>query len=257
MVCSKCQRLKSVTSLRLPETCWWISFQHVASRNKSETRARLLDLAGFQQLCCSLTWLRILLSADLSKVEVMAFGLVVVTVIWVNMLPAQQTCLGITAMKWVLCHCCCWNWHVSSNKTLALNSNDMVYIVQENVQSGWLWKQGGIVRSWHRRYFIMKGDYIYYFGSDDDCGNGKPPLGSIFLPGNRIVEVPFSSGDAEKFQFEIQTGLSVMLLRLIGCWPHKLYLYCFIYSELHMSQFFTIWNDSWFFEIMYQLKGEL
>jgi len=81
------------------------------------------------------------------------------------------------------------------------------------VKCGWLRKQGGIVRSWHRRYFVMKGDYIFYYASDDDCTSGKPPLGSVFLPGNRVVEIPFSSGDAEKFQFEIQTGLFAMLPR--------------------------------------------
>jgi len=52
----------------------------------------------------------------------------------------------------------------------------------------------------------MKGDYIYYYGSDDDCMSGKPPSGSIFLPGTQVAEVPFSSSDAEKFQFEIQSG---------------------------------------------------
>jgi len=85
---------------------------------------------------------------------------------------------------------------------------------QENVKSGWLWKQGGIVKSWHRRYFVMKGDYIYYYSSDDDCVGGKPPLGAIFLPGNRVVDVPFSSSDAEKFQFEIQTGLFLLQIWL-------------------------------------------
>jgi len=75
------------------------------------------------------------------------------------------------------------------------------------VKAGWLRKQGGYVKSWHRRYFIMKGDYLYYYSSDDDCVSGKPPLGFIFLPGNHVVEVPFTPGDAEKFQFEIQPGL--------------------------------------------------
>jgi len=78
------------------------------------------------------------------------------------------------------------------------------------MKCGWLRKQGGIRKAWHRRYFIVKGDYIYYYGSDDDNASGKPPLGSIFLPGNRVVEVPFVSSDAEKFQFEIQTGLFLL-----------------------------------------------
>lgn len=55
----------------------------------------------------------------------------------------------------------------------------------------------------------MKGDYLCYYNSEDDFLSGKPPLGSIFLPGNHVVEISFTPGDAEKFQFEIQTGLSV------------------------------------------------
>jgi len=67
------------------------------------------------------------------------------------------------------------------------------------------------MKSWHRRYFVMKGDYVYYYGSDDDCLAGKAPLGFIFLPGSQVVEVPFALGDVEKFQFEIQTCESVSL----------------------------------------------
>jgi len=52
----------------------------------------------------------------------------------------------------------------------------------------------------------MKGDLIYYYTSDDDAVTGKRPLGSIFLPGNHVVEIPYTASDAEKFQFEIQTG---------------------------------------------------
>lgn len=82
------------------------------------------------------------------------------------------------------------------------------------MKSGWLRKHGGIVKSWHRRYFVMKGDYVYYFNSDEDFVSGKPPLGSIFLPGNHVIEIPFTPGDTEKFQFEIQTGLTVWLFSL-------------------------------------------
>ena len=102
---------------------------------------------------------------------------------------------------------------VCSTIDLLCNSYTLAYFAQENVKSGWLRKQGGIVRSWHRRYFVMKGDYIFYYASDDECTSGKPPLGSVFLPGNRVVEIPFSSGDAEKFQFEIHSGLFAVLPR--------------------------------------------
>lgn len=80
------------------------------------------------------------------------------------------------------------------------------------MKSGWLRKQGGIVKSWHRRYFIMKGDYLYYYTTDDDYITGKQPLGNIFLPGNHVAEIPYTPADSEKFQFEIQTGLYLLLV---------------------------------------------
>jgi len=68
------------------------------------------------------------------------------------------------------------------------------------------------VKSWQRRYFVMKGDYICYYSSEDDCISGKPPLGFIFLPGNHVVEVPFTAGDGEKFPFEIRPGMYQLVI---------------------------------------------
>lgn len=34
--------------------------------------------------------------------------------------------------------------------------------------SGWLLKEGVSVRSWKRRYFVLKGDYLFYF-KDTEC----------------------------------------------------------------------------------------
>jgi hypothetical protein len=74
-------------------------------------------------------------------------------------------------------------------------------IDQRSVKSGWLKKQGGVVKSWHKRWFTLKGDSLYYFQSEDES---KSPVGSIFLPGNRVVEI--SPSEPEKFLFEIVPG---------------------------------------------------
>ncbi|XP_060067022.1 rho GTPase-activating protein 24-like [Ylistrum balloti] len=64
---------------------------------------------------------------------------------------------------------------------------------------GWLRKQGGMVKTWHRRWFCLNGDCLFYFSKEDDLR----ALGSIFLPGNRVVEHPFNPDDPEKFLLEI------------------------------------------------------
>lgn len=74
---------------------------------------------------------------------------------------------------------------------------------QRSLKSGWLKKQGGVVKSWHRRWFVLKGDQMFYFSSDDE---NKAPLGSIFLPGNRVMEQAMIPGEPDKFLFEILPG---------------------------------------------------
>ncbi len=74
---------------------------------------------------------------------------------------------------------------------------------QQSVKTGWLRKQGGMMKTWQRRWFTIKGDHMYYFSSEDES---KTPLGWIFLPGNRVVEHPFNTNDADKFIFEILPG---------------------------------------------------
>ena len=75
---------------------------------------------------------------------------------------------------------------------------------QKSMRSGWLRKQGGVVKSWHRRWFTIKGDSMYYYSSEDES---KSPLGSIFLPGNKVIEFPYSVQEPEKFLFSVVPGM--------------------------------------------------
>ncbi|XP_062589733.1 rho GTPase-activating protein 24-like isoform X2 [Saccostrea cucullata] len=73
---------------------------------------------------------------------------------------------------------------------------------QRIIRCGWLKKQGGMVRTWHRRWFCLNNDFLFYFAKEDD----SRPLGCIFLPGNRVSEIPFNPDDPEKCLFEISAG---------------------------------------------------
>ena len=74
--------------------------------------------------------------------------------------------------------------------------------MQETLKQGWLKKQGGVVKSWHNRWFTLKGDQLYYYTSE----NESKMQGTIFLPGNKVLELPRVPNEPEKFLFEITTG---------------------------------------------------
>ncbi|XP_071972178.1 rho GTPase-activating protein 24 isoform X3 [Engystomops pustulosus] len=73
---------------------------------------------------------------------------------------------------------------------------------QNAIKCGWLRKQGGFVKTWHTRWFVLKGDQLYYFKDEDEM----KPLGTIFLPGNRVVEHPCNDESPGKFLFEVVPG---------------------------------------------------
>ncbi|KAM3938439.1 rho GTPase-activating protein 24 isoform 2-T2 [Leptodactylus fuscus] len=73
---------------------------------------------------------------------------------------------------------------------------------QNAIKCGWLRKQGGFVKTWHTRWFVLKGDQLYYFKDEDEM----KPLGTIFLPGNRVVEHPCNEESPGKFLFEVVPG---------------------------------------------------
>uniref|UniRef100_A0ACB8E9H2 Rho GTPase activating protein 24 n=1 Tax=Sphaerodactylus townsendi TaxID=933632 RepID=A0ACB8E9H2_9SAUR len=36
------------------------------------------------------------------------------------------------------------------------------------IKCGWLRKQGGFVKTWHTRWFVLKGEQLYYFKDEDE-----------------------------------------------------------------------------------------
>ncbi|XP_063165971.1 rho GTPase-activating protein 24 isoform X1 [Candoia aspera] len=73
---------------------------------------------------------------------------------------------------------------------------------QVAIKCGWLRKQGGFVKTWHTRWFVLKGEQLCYFKDEDEA----KPLGTIFLPGNRVIEHPSSDENPGKFLFEVIPG---------------------------------------------------
>ncbi|KAI7795696.1 putative rho GTPase-activating protein 24-like [Triplophysa rosa] len=73
---------------------------------------------------------------------------------------------------------------------------------QDVLRCGWLRKQGGFVKTWHTRWFVLRGDQLYYYKDEDET----KALGTISLPGNRVTEHPSSGDEGGKFLFEVIPG---------------------------------------------------
>uniref|UniRef100_A0A667X2Y2 Rho GTPase-activating protein 24 n=1 Tax=Myripristis murdjan TaxID=586833 RepID=A0A667X2Y2_9TELE len=70
------------------------------------------------------------------------------------------------------------------------------------IRCGWLRKQGGFVKTWHTRWFVLRGDQLFYYKDEEET----KALGAIFLPGNRVTEHPTSGDEGGKFLFEVVPG---------------------------------------------------
>ncbi|GAA6069243.1 rho GTPase-activating protein 24 isoform X1 [Tachysurus ichikawai] len=39
---------------------------------------------------------------------------------------------------------------------------------QKVLRHGWLRKQGGFVKTWHSRWFVLRGEQLYYYKDEDE-----------------------------------------------------------------------------------------
>ncbi|XP_040270389.1 rho GTPase-activating protein 25 [Bufo bufo] len=77
--------------------------------------------------------------------------------------------------------------------------------LEKPTKCGWLKKQQkSFVKNWQQRYFILKGQYLYFYKDEDD----SKPQGFLFLARCTVSEVSCSPDDAGKLIFEIIPDLS-------------------------------------------------
>ncbi|XP_034976532.1 rho GTPase-activating protein 25 isoform X2 [Zootoca vivipara] len=78
-------------------------------------------------------------------------------------------------------------------------------LLERPLKTGWLKKQRSIVKNWQQRYFVLKGQHLYYYKDEEDL----KPQGSMRLHGSTIREVAATGSDeVGKFIFEIVQGIS-------------------------------------------------
>ncbi|OXB74812.1 UNVERIFIED_CONTAM: hypothetical protein H355_000072 [Colinus virginianus] len=76
--------------------------------------------------------------------------------------------------------------------------------MERPLKLGWLKKQRSIVKNWQQRYFVLRGQQLYYYKDEDDT----KPQGCLSLQGSTIKEVSGNPEEGGKFIFEIIPGLS-------------------------------------------------
>lgn len=64
---------------------------------------------------------------------------------------------------------------------MKINEKNMCYFATSPPidREGWLQKRGDVNKSWQRRYFVLKGNLLFYFEKKGD----REPIGVIILEG--------------------------------------------------------------------------
>uniref|UniRef100_A0A8C6BPJ7 Rho GTPase activating protein 22 n=1 Tax=Monodon monoceros TaxID=40151 RepID=A0A8C6BPJ7_MONMO len=70
------------------------------------------------------------------------------------------------------------------------------------LKAGWLKKQRSIMKNWQQRWFVLRGDQLFYYKDKDEI----KPQGFISLQGTRVTELLPGPEDPGKHLFEISPG---------------------------------------------------
>ena len=63
-------------------------------------------------------------------------------------------------------------------------------------KEGWLWKRGEVNKAFQKRYFVLKGNLLFYFEKQSD----REPVGVIILEG---CTIELAEEEVDKFAFKI------------------------------------------------------
>jgi len=92
-----------------------------------------------------------------------------------------------------------WISSIEGRDTLSVKTTESSSVTRE----GWLMKQGGKVKNWKRRWFVIRGNVMHYFSTEEAFRHGLEPAGAIPLSGCSVV---FAEEKMKKqFCFEIST----------------------------------------------------
>ncbi|RMC11579.1 hypothetical protein DUI87_11700 [Hirundo rustica rustica] len=85
---------------------------------------------------------------------------------------------------------------------------------QERVlKCGWLKKQRSIMKNWQQRWFVLRGDQLFYYKDEEET----KPQGLILLQGSQVNELPPNPDEPGKHLFEITPAeaFNVLVVKLL------------------------------------------
>ncbi|XP_063167637.1 rho GTPase-activating protein 25 isoform X2 [Candoia aspera] len=111
-----------------------------------------------------------------------------------------------------------WDFHLKMDMSKIVRSQSMMAVdakgsgtwlqcpnpLERPLKTGWLKKQRSIVKNWQQRFFVLKGQHLYYYKEEEDL----KPQGSLRLQGCVIKEVASGCDEGGRFIFEIIPGFS-------------------------------------------------
>ncbi|XP_075279459.1 rho GTPase-activating protein 22 isoform X3 [Opisthocomus hoazin] len=71
------------------------------------------------------------------------------------------------------------------------------------LKRGWLKKQRSIMKNWQQRWFVLRGDQLFYYKDEEET----KPQGLILLQGSQVNELPPNPDEPGKHLFEITPGI--------------------------------------------------
>ncbi|KAF7464797.1 Hypothetical predicted protein [Marmota monax] len=84
------------------------------------------------------------------------------------------------------------------------------------LKAGWLRKQRSIMKNWQQRWFVLRGNQLFYYKDKDET----KPQGFISLQGTQVTELLPGPEDPGKHLFEISPGrIEHPVLALMGVSP--------------------------------------
>ncbi|CCI47145.1 unnamed protein product [Albugo candida] len=112
---------------------------------------------------------------------------------------------------------------------ICLDSNDVTELLdQSDLQNndeieidhtGWLWKEGCRFKSWKKRYFVLRGNSLAYFASEDTGGASAKGFGRVCAvevngQRNNCLDIRFESGRLLRIVVDTQDEMEEWLCKL-------------------------------------------
>jgi hypothetical protein len=91
--------------------------------------------------------------------------------------------------------------HGSDSRLLDLQASSAKWDHTKVIGRGWLVKQGGSIKTWHRRFFVLDGYSLTYFANDSVCDSNATATATTLEPSSGVFNTSIIKSNALNFKF--------------------------------------------------------